>query len=56
MLEVEAVPQSFIPLVQIDSSIGFYMRNLLLVENLDLYRSASFSNRTFDLTACSIEQ
>jgi hypothetical protein len=36
MLEVEAVPQSCIPLVQIGLSIILYMRSLLLVESLDL--------------------
>jgi hypothetical protein len=36
MLEVEALPQSFIPYVQIGLSIVFYMRSLLLVESFDL--------------------
>jgi hypothetical protein len=36
MFEVEAVPQSCIPQVQIGLSIVLYMRSLLLVESFDL--------------------
>jgi hypothetical protein len=35
MLEVEAVPQSCIPQVQIGFSIVLFMRSLLLVESFD---------------------
>jgi hypothetical protein len=42
MLEVEAVPQSCIPEVQIGLSIVSYMRNLLLVEGFDLCPSNQY--------------
>jgi hypothetical protein len=35
MLEMETVPQSCIPLVQIGLSIVLYMRSLMLVESFD---------------------
>jgi hypothetical protein len=44
MLEVEAVPQSCIPEVQIDSSIVLYMRSLLLVESFVLVTRNKCSN------------
>jgi hypothetical protein len=42
MLEVEAVPQSCIPYVQIDLSIVLYMRSLLLVESFDFRPSNQY--------------
>jgi hypothetical protein len=42
MLEVEAVPQSCVPLVQIGSSIVLYVRSLLLVESFDLRQSSQY--------------
>jgi hypothetical protein len=42
MLEVEAVPQSCIPYVQIGLSIVLYMRSLLLVESFDLRPSNQY--------------
>jgi hypothetical protein len=42
MLEVEAVPQSCIPQVQIGLSIILYMRSLLLVESSDLRPSKQY--------------
>jgi hypothetical protein len=42
MLEVEAIPQSCIPLVQIGLSIVLYMRSLLLVESFDLRPSNQY--------------
>jgi hypothetical protein len=42
MLEVEAIPQSFIPQVQIGLSIILYMRSLLLVESFELRLSNQY--------------
>jgi hypothetical protein len=42
MLEVEAVPQSCIPLFQIGFSIVLYMRSLLLVESYDFRPSNQY--------------
>jgi hypothetical protein len=42
MLEVEAVPQSCIPQVQIGLSIVLYMRKLLLVESFYLCLSNQY--------------
>jgi hypothetical protein len=42
MLKVEAVPQSWIPRVQIGLSIVLYMRSLLLVESFDLRTSNQY--------------
>jgi hypothetical protein len=42
VLEVEAVPQSCIPQVQIGLSIVLYMRSLLLVESFDLRPSNQY--------------
>jgi hypothetical protein len=42
MLEVEAIPQSCIPYVQIGLSIVLYMRSLLLVESLDFRPSNQY--------------
>jgi hypothetical protein len=42
MLEVEAVPQSCIPKVQIGLSIVLYMRSLLLVESFDFRPSNQY--------------
>jgi hypothetical protein len=42
MLEVEAVPQSCIPYVQIGLNIALYMRSLLLVEGFDFLPSNQY--------------
>jgi hypothetical protein len=42
MLEVESVPQSCIPQVQIGLNIDLYMRSLLLVERFDLRPSNQY--------------
>jgi hypothetical protein len=42
VLEVEAVPQSFIPKVQIGLSSVLYTRSLLLVEGFDLRPSNQY--------------
>jgi hypothetical protein len=43
MLEVEAVPQSCIPLVEIGLSIVLYMRSLFHVESFHLRQNRSFA-------------
>jgi hypothetical protein len=42
MQEVDAVPQSCIPYVQIGLSIAIFMRSLLLVESFDLCPSSQY--------------
>jgi hypothetical protein len=43
MLEVEAVPQSYIPQVQIGLSIVLYMRSSLLVESFNFHLSNQYN-------------
>jgi hypothetical protein len=43
MLEVETVPQSCIPLVQIGLGIVLHMRSLLLVKSFDLRPSKQYT-------------
>jgi hypothetical protein len=42
MLEVEALPQSCIPQVQIGLNIVLYMRRLLIVESFDFRQSNQY--------------